>query len=49
MGKYTLKEGVVLHPHGLRTRVDNSNLTDELAQHLIKKGQAKKEQFNIKK
>lgn len=46
--KYTLKEGVILKPYGINSKIDNSNLTDAIAELLIKKGKAKKENFNIK-
>jgi len=48
MAKYQLKEGVVLKPCGVNSRVDNSNLTDTIAELLIKKGRASKEDFIIK-
>jgi len=48
MAKYQLKEGVVLKPYGVNSRVDNSNLTDTMAELLIKKGRASKEDFIIK-
>lgn len=43
--KAELKEGVVLHPFGLNSKIDNSNLTNEIASLLLKKGRAKKEDF----
>lgn len=43
--KAELKEGVVLHPFGLKSVIDNSNLTNEIASLLLKKGRAKKEDF----
>tara|TARA_R100001198_G_C5204523_1_gene192243 strand:+ start:802 stop:978 length:177 start_codon:yes stop_codon:yes gene_type:complete len=49
MAKYKLKEGKVLHPYGTRSKIDNSNLTDEIAELMIKKGRAKKTDFIIKK
>ena len=48
MAKYTLKEGVVLRPYGVNSFIDNNNLTDEIAELLINKGRAKKEDFIIK-
>ena len=43
--KAELKEGVVLNPYGANTFIDNSNLTNEIAELLLKKGRAKKEDF----
>lgn len=40
-----LKDGVTLHPFGLASVIDNSNLTNEIATLLLKKGRAKKEDF----
>ena len=48
MAKYTLKEGVVLQPYGVNSLVTEENLTDEIAELLIKKGKATKEDFIIK-
>ena len=45
MGKYILKDGVVLKPYGVNSLIDNNNLTDSIAEFLIKKGRAKKEDF----
>ena len=45
MAKYTLKEGVVLKPYGEDSLIDNSNITDAIAEMLIAKGRAKKEDF----
>ena len=45
MAKYTLKEGVVLKPYGASSLIDNSNITDAIAEMLIAKGRAKKEDF----
>ena len=45
MAKYTLKEGVVLRPFGQGSLIDNSNLTDSIAELLISKGRARKEDF----
>lgn len=47
--KYKLKEGIILRPFGAKSKIDNSNLTDAIAELLIKKGRASKEDFNIKK
>lgn len=47
MGKYKLKEGVVLKPNGVNSNVTNENLTDEMAVLYIKNGKAKKEDFII--
>ncbi len=49
MAKYKLKKGIVLHPYGKMSRLDNSNLTDEIAEFMIKNGRAKKTDFIIKK
>ena len=49
MANYKLKKGIVLHPYGVNSRLDNSNLTDEIAELMIKKGRAKKTDFIIKK
>ena len=43
--KAELKDGVVLSPFGANSKIDNSNLTDEIAILLLKKGRATKEQF----
>lgn len=48
MSKYKLKEGITLKPYGVHSFVDNSNLTDSMAELFIKKGKAKKEDFIIK-
>jgi hypothetical protein len=48
MAKYKLKEGVVLRPYGVNSLIDNNNLTDSIAELLIEKGRAKKEDFIIK-
>lgn len=45
MAKYTLKEGVVLRPYGVNSNLTNENLTDEIAELLIKKGKAKETDF----
>lgn len=45
MAKYKLKKGVVLKPYGVNSRVDNSNLTDAMAELFLKNGKAKKEDF----
>lgn len=38
--KYVLKKGVVLRPYGVNSLLDNSNLTDSIAELMIKKGRA---------
>ena len=43
MAKYKLKKGVVLHPYGKMSVLDNSNLTDEIAELMIKKVEQKKQ------
>jgi hypothetical protein len=48
MGKYTLKEGVVIKPYGVNSLLTNEFLNDGIAEMLIKKGKAKKEDFIIK-
>ncbi|WP_439133014.1 hypothetical protein [Polaribacter sp.] len=48
MAKYTLKEGVILHPYGVNSLINNDNLTDSIAELLIKKGKATKNDFIIK-
>lgn len=47
MGKYKLKDGIVLRPNGVNSKVTNENLTDEMAVLYIKNGKAKKENFII--
>lgn len=46
--KYTLKDGVVLRPYGVNSKIDNTNGTDEIFEFLIESGRAKKEDFIIK-
>jgi hypothetical protein len=43
--KYILKEGIVLRPYGVNSRLDNTNITDAIAKLGIKKGWAKKTDF----
>jgi hypothetical protein len=43
--KYILKDGVVLHPFGVNSKIDNSNITDTIAEMLLKKGRAKQSDF----
>lgn len=45
MAKYKLKEGVVIHPNGAQTTIDNDNLTDAIAEHLIEAGKATNDDF----
>lgn len=45
MAKYTLKEGVILRPYGVNSKLTNENLTDAIAELLIKKGKAKTTDF----
>ena len=40
-----LKEGLVLKPFGANSVIDNSNITDEIAQWLLETEKAKKEDF----
>ena len=47
MGRYKLKQGIVLKPYGVNSLIDNNNLTDSIAELLIQKGRAKKEDFTI--
>lgn len=47
MPKYKLKEGVVLHPSGKASRIDNTNLTDELAEYFLQTGKATADQFEV--
>ena len=49
MAKYELKKGIVLQPYGVNSKVDNDNLTDEMAELFIKNGKATKEQFTTNK
>ena len=49
MAKYKLKEGVILKPYGVNSHIDNSNLTDAIAELAIKKGKAKESDFIISK
>lgn len=48
MGKYTLKEGVILRPYGVNSLLTNEYLNDGIVEMLIKKGRANKEDFIIK-
>ena len=48
MVKYTLKDGVILKPYGINSKVTNDNLTDSMAELFIKNGKAKKTDFTIK-
>ena len=43
--KYILKEGIVLRPYGVNSLIDNSNLTDVMAELFLKNGKAKTEDF----
>ncbi len=45
MAKFKLKEGVVLRPFGASSCIDNSSLTDEIAEFLIATERAKKDDF----
>ena len=45
MAKYILKDGVVLRPYGVKSLIDNSNITDPIAEMLIAKGRAKASDF----
>lgn len=47
--KYILKDGVVLHPYGVNSKIDNSNITDNIAELLISKNKAKKSDFITQK
>ena len=47
MAKYKLKDGVILKPYGVDSKVDNSNLTDTMAELFLDNGKAKKEDFII--
>lgn len=47
MGKYTLKEGVILRPYGVNSLLTNEFLNDDIVDMLISKGRASKEDFNI--
>lgn len=49
MPKYSLKKGKVLTPYGAMCPITDKNLTDELAEHLIKKGKVKESEFEIEK
>ena len=49
MAKYKLKEGVILKPYGVHSKVDNNNLTDTMAELFLSNGKAKKEDFIIKR
>jgi len=48
MAKYKLKEGIVLRPYGVNSKIDNSNLTDEIAELFLKNGKAKNTDFEVK-
>ena len=43
--KWELKENVVLRPFGVNSLIDNSNLTDSIAEYLIKEGRAELTDF----
>ena len=45
MAKYKLKEGIVLRPYGVNSKIDNSNLTDVMAELFLENGKANKEDF----
>ena len=45
MAKYILKEGITLHPFGETTNIDNTNLTDTIAEFLIESERATLEDF----
>lgn len=45
MAKFKLKEGIILKPYGVNSKIDNTNLTDGIAELLIKNGKAKKTDF----
>jgi len=45
MAKYKLKEGIVLRPYGVNSLIDNSNLTDAMAELFLKNGKAKDTDF----
>lgn len=45
MAKYKLKEGVILKPYGKDSLIDNNNLTDAIAEHLLNSGKASVEDF----
>jgi len=49
MPKYRLKDGVVLRPYGVKSLIDNSNLTDSIAELLLAKSKAKVSDFMIQK
>jgi len=49
MAKYKLKEGVILQPYGVNSKITNDNLTDEIAELFIKKGKASKNDFILLK
>jgi len=49
MAKYKLKEGLFISPFGGNTRIDETNLTDEIAEYLIESGKASKEDFEKSK
>lgn len=43
--KWELKENVTLRPFGVNSLIDNSNLTDSIAEYLIKEGRAELTDF----
>ena len=49
MAKYKLKQGVILRPYGAHSKVDNTNLTDAMAELFIGNGKAKRDNFIIKR
>lgn len=48
MAKYELKPGVFCTHYGPANIIDENNMTDALAEHLIKKGILKKTDFKTK-
>lgn len=42
---YKLKKEIVLRPFGSLSKIDNDNLTDEIAEFLLKNGRAKESDF----
>ena len=45
MAKYKLKEGVILSPCGGNSKIDNSNLADDIAEYLLEQGRASLDDF----
>lgn len=47
--KYRLKKGVEVRPYGVNSLINNDNLTDSIAEHLIASGRVTKDDFEVVK